>query len=143
VLKTPNFTNKTASIIWMLILALALVLVDYFLSPVVAENDWMFQKELKVDKISLNTLACEATIKEYLLTDREKIYIAKACLKNSALVLLKESKYKGELLLLNNGMIERIATNLHSPNVIKISSKNEIFIREKGRDRVLKFYKNQ
>jgi hypothetical protein len=143
ILKTPNFSNKTASIVWMLILALALVLVDYFLSPVMTENGWKLQKVLQVDNKLLNSLHCEEEIKQYSSITQEKIFLAKACLTNKALIVVKESKYKGELLVFNKDKRERIATNIQSPKIIAVSSGNEIYIQELGRDRILKFFKKK
>jgi len=141
ILKTPNFTNKTASIIWMLLLALALVLVDYFLSPVMTENGWAFQKVIHADKKRVNSLRCNEKIKQYSQKDQEKSYIAKMCLNNSSVILIKESQYKGELLVVNNGTAERLASNIQLPKLITVNPENEIFIQEQGRNRILKFYK--
>jgi len=141
ILKTPNFTNKTASIIWMLLLALALVLVDYFLSPVMTENGWVFQKVMQADKKLVNNLHCNEKMKQYSQKDLEKSYIAKACLNNSTVILIKESQYKGELLVVNNGTAERLASNIQLPKLITVNPENEIFIQEQGRNRILKFFK--
>jgi len=123
----------------MLLLALALVLVDYFLSPVITENGWSFQKVQQVDNIIINNLSCIEKMRQYSEKEQEKNYLAKACLKSSV-ILIKESEYKGELLIFNSGSTERIAANIHFPKLISISPENEIFIQEQGRDRILKFF---
>ncbi|MFK5894813.1 MAG: hypothetical protein QM504_16460 [Pseudomonadota bacterium] len=146
-LKTLTFKNKTASVVWMLILALSLVLVDFFLAPVVAENGWLFEELKDVKKIEktnesmLATAKCRTKIESYLLKNNNGKYAAQACFSQGDIILLKASTYKGEIFIYHQNKTNRIAMNLKSPKVVAINSDREIFIQEQGRKRVLKFWK--
>ncbi len=140
-LKTLTFRNKKASVIWMLILALALVFVDYFLSPVVSENDWQFEEAEKPKINVLKTPQCIKNIRLYQSKNKDLKYPAQGCLSNGAIIFVKESPYKGEIFVIHKNKSYRIAVNLQLPRVIVINSNDEIYIWEQGRERVIKFWK--
>ena len=152
-LRTLSFKGKTASIIWMLLLALSLVLIDYFLSPVMTEGLWTFTKveEKKIEikeivNIEKQILSCNQN-KKILQLHPELKSATRICFSKGKIteksVFLIQSKYKGILKIYQNGKLFTIAKNLQEPELINISSELDIYLFEKGRQRYLKFHIKQ
>ncbi|MFK5984671.1 MAG: hypothetical protein QM479_04515 [Pseudomonadota bacterium] len=159
--------NKIASVLWMLILALGLVLVDYFLSPVVTENAWKYNiiteqlsskdrellaqvelQQLSKDKAKLTLLAGCVKVKSNILDSfiakyAKQNYTPLACLKNGDIIVLKQSRFKGVLMIYQYDKLVKIARNLHQAKFLKVSNKDEIYIWEKGRERLIQFSFNK
>lgn len=129
------------SMIWMLLLAITLVFVDYFMSPVVTSSTkWKFTKIDEFARVLVNKPQCIQRLDKYKQKNQQqKKYRPTACLLDGSLVLIEDSNYKGVLTLLKDENYEKIATNLQQPHIQFIGLNNEIYILEKGRNRVLKF----
>ncbi len=134
----------------MLVLAMSLVLVDYFLSPVVTEKGWSF---INIDALNASynvnkkneplSQSCKNKANAYFkkkAKQSEVGYSLQACLKNGGIVFVDKSDFKGILMIYQYDKLLTIAKNLHQPHVVRVNKKGDIFVWEAGRERLIKFY---
>jgi len=171
--RTLNFRDKRAAIAWMLSLALALVLIDYYAGPVSTSRGWhkevlwsqigpvsalyfepqkglyVLLEEQKKDKnepkpklLFYNPLNSE----KKQLTETQKIALLQSIQNNNSVtvltplsqIMLEKSQRQGRLILHRQDEQEIIVRNLHNPTFLVKGDKNELYLVEQGRDRILK-----
>jgi len=164
---TPNFRSKNAAIIWMLCLALALVCIDYFAGPVTTSKGWKLEVlwsrienivSIQKDNRGLfvyyrdnnNThqgLFYNFTTgaKEHLtstnINKKIKTFVLSSDMvqfEDGSVVKMEDSGRQGRLIWKNNNNSETIVRRLHKPSALIKDSKNNLYLIEHGRNRILK-----
>jgi|GEM_PF-2681686 len=165
---TPNFRGKKAAIVWMLCLALALVLVDYYAGPVNASKGWQYEVLWsRLDKITslqyqpqLGLLVYpeqtdkkqtilvynpEKSSKKQLSSDKisknNKTFITnsdKVKLMDDSWVKLTSSERQGQIVWHKNSQSLTVVRRLHSPRALIKDNYDNLYLIEQGRSRILK-----
>ncbi len=91
-LKTPTFKNRKLAILWMLFLALALILVDFFLSPASLHSSaWHMQR---LDEATFLKQAKQLEKPQPCMIEPEKVIY---CLPGQMQIIVRKERFKSTL----------------------------------------------
>ncbi len=165
-LATPNFKNKMAATVWMLFLALALVLVDYFLAEVQAIAGWDVEKLDLVQKNSIllqkglikSSSSCLSQNGLYQVNEQQQLFFKDKssqkvvyeadvggviCTPSGEVFFTQLSAYQGGLWVYSLGEKKKILSHLHQVADFYLTSSGQLYLVEEGRELLFKVFRKK
>lgn len=148
-LAMPAIREKKQSVFWMLSLAFALLVIDYYYAELHAESDWQF--EIVKDKSELQNLqkkrggenktSCQTNKKFAQFLSGQSQNIEQAICTNTTLYYLIRKDYKGYIAYYEDDDSTIILRNLQLPQTLEILIDGSLIVEEYGRQRWIHLFK--